>query len=128
MRGAKASFFMRYRKLSNEGDYVFGSGKNDFLVNSPEAVAQAILTRLKLWLGEWFADTSDGTGWNQSIVGKQSKKLYELTLHQRVLETPGVKSIVDFQSSLDPDTRRLTVSMTVNTIFGEASLNGDLTT
>ncbi len=128
MRGAKASFFMRYRKLSNDGDYVFGSGKNDFLVNSPEAVAQAILTRLKLWLGEWFADTSDGTGWNQSIVGKQSKNLYELTLHQRVLETPGVKSIVDFQSSLDPDTRRLTVSMTVNTIFGEVSLNGDLTT
>lgn len=128
MRGAKASFFMRYRKLSSDGDYVFGSGKNDFLVNSPEAVAQAILTRLKLWLGEWFADTSDGTGWNQSIVGKQSKNLYELTLHQRVLETPGVKSIVDFQSTLDPDTRRLTVSMTVNTIFGEVSLNGDLTT
>lgn len=128
MRGAKASFFMRYRKLSSDGDYVFGSGKNDFLVNSPEAVAQAILTRLKLWLGEWFADTSDGTGWNQSIVGKQSKNLYELTLHQRVLETPGVKSIVDFQSALDPETRRLTVSMTVNTIFGEASLNGDLTT
>lgn len=128
MRGAKASFFMRYRKLSSDGDYVFGSGKNDFLVNSPEAVAQAILTRLKLWLGEWFADTSDGTGWNQSIVGKHSKNLYELTLHQRVLETPGVKSIVDFQSALDPDTRRLTVSMTVNTIFGEASLNGDLTT
>ncbi|HGH3561190.1 TPA: hypothetical protein ACJK7B_003204 [Acinetobacter baumannii] len=119
---------MRYRRLSNEGDYVFGSGKNDFLVNSPEAVAQAILSRLKLWLGEWFADTSDGTGWNQSIVGKQSKNLYELTLHQRVLETPGVKSIVDFQSALDPDTRSLTVSMTVNTIFGEASLNGDLTT
>lgn len=128
MRGAKASFFMRYRKLSSDGDYVFGSGKNDFLVNSPEAVAQAILTRLKLWLGEWFADTSDGTGWNQSIVGKQSKNLYELTLHQRVLETPGVKSIVDFQSALDPETRRLIVSMTVNTIFGEASLNGDLTT
>ncbi|MBR7679959.1 hypothetical protein KC105_03070 [Acinetobacter nosocomialis] len=128
MRGAKASFFMRYRKLSSDGDYVFGSGKNDFLVNSPEAVAQAILTRLKLWLGEWFADISDGTGWNQSIVGKHSKNLYELTLHQRVLETPGVKSIVDFQSALDPDTRRLTVSMTVNTIFGEASLNGDLTT
>lgn len=128
MRGAKASFFMRYRKLSSDGDYVFGSGKNDFLINSPETVAQAILTRLKLWLGEWFADTSDGTGWNQSIVGKQSKSLYELTIHQRVLETPGVKSIVDFQSALDPDTRRLTVSMTVNTIFGEASLNGDLST
>lgn len=128
MRGVKASFFMRYRKLSSDGDYVFGSGKNDFLVNTPEAVAQAILTRLKLWLGEWFADTSDGTGWNQSIVGKHSKNLYELTLRQRVLETQGVVNIIDFQSTLDPDTRRLTVSMTVNTVYGEAYLNGDLTT
>ncbi|NAR54863.1 hypothetical protein GPS59_12845 [Acinetobacter haemolyticus] len=128
MRGAKASFFMRYRKLSSDGDYVFGSGKNDFLVNTPEAVAQAILTRLKLWLGEWFADTSDGTGWNQSIVGKHSKNLYELTLRQRVLETQGVVNIIDFQSTLDPDTRRLTVSMTANTVYGEAYLNGDLTT
>lgn len=128
MRGAKASFFMRYRKLSSDGDYVFGSSKNDFLVNTPEAVAQAILTRLKLWLGEWFADTADGTGWNQSIVGKHSKNLYELTLRQRVLETPGVTNITDFQSSLDPDTRRLTVTMTVNTVYGEAYLNGDLTT
>ncbi|WP_171505527.1 hypothetical protein [Acinetobacter haemolyticus] len=119
---------MRYRKLSSDGDYVFGSGKNDFLVNTPEAVAQAILTRLKLWLGEWFADTSDGTGWNQSIVGKHSKNLYELTLRQRVLETQGVVNIIDFQSTLDPDTRRLTVSMTANTVYGEAYLNGDLTT
>lgn len=100
MRGAKASFFMRYRKLSSDGDYVFGAGKNDFLVNSPEAVAQAILTRLKLWLGEWFADTTDGTGWSQSIIGKHSKNLYELTLRQRVLETQGVVNIIGFQSSL----------------------------
>ncbi|QHI29035.1 hypothetical protein AhaeINNSZ174_05905 [Acinetobacter haemolyticus] len=128
MRGAKASFFMRYRKLTSDGDYVFGSGKNDFLVNTPETVAQAILTRLKLWLGEWFADTADGTGWNQSIVGKHSKNLYELTLRQRVLETQGVVNIIDFQSTLDPDTRRLTVTMTVNTVYGEAYLNGDLTT
>ena len=126
-RGAKASFFMRYRKLSSDGDYVFGSGKNDFLVNSPESVAQAILTRLKLWLGEWFADTTDGTGWSQSIIGKHSNNLYELTLRQRVLETQGVVNIIGFQSSLNPDTRHLTVSMTVNTIYGEAYLNRDLT-
>lgn len=119
---------MRYRKLSNDGDYVFGSGKNDFLVNSPETVAQAILSRLKLWLGEWFADTSDGTGWNQSIVGKHSKNLYELTLRQRVLETPGVSSVVDFQSSLDPETRHLSVTMVVNTIYGEAFINEGITT
>lgn len=113
---------MRYRKLDENGDYVFGSGANDFYANSPEAVAQAVLTRLKLWIGEWFADTSDGTGWNQSILGKQSGNLYELTLRQRVLETPGAQSIEDFSGNLDAETRKLTVSIVINTIYGTASL------
>ena len=125
MRGSrKAAFFMRYRKQDDMGDYSFGSGLNDFHIDSAEAVAQAIDTRLKLWIGEWFADTSDGTGWSQAILGKQSKNLYELTLRQRVLETYGVVSIESFQSSLNSDTRRLTVSMTVNTIFGQTTLTG----
>ncbi len=126
MRGAKASFFMRYRKLDKEDDYSFGTGISDFYVNTPEAVAQAVLTRLRLWVGEWFADTSDGTGWNQSILGKQSNNLYELTLRQRVLETSGVLSIEDFQSSLDSQTRTLSVAMTINTIYGLAILDGSL--
>ena len=124
MRGAKASFFMRYRKQDEQGDYSFGSGLNNFHIDSAEAVAQAIETRLKLWIGEWFADTSDGTGWSQAILGKHSKNLYELTLRQRVLETYGVTSIESFQSSLDSDTRRLTVSMTVNTIYGQTTVTG----
>lgn len=117
---------MRYRKLDKDGNSQFGTSANDFHMNTPEAVAQAIRTRLDLWMGEWFADTSDGTGWNQSILGKRTKNLYELTLRQRVLETPGVIQIDDFQSSLNPDARRLTVSMVVTTIYGEAVLNEDI--
>ena len=117
---------MRYRKLDKDDDYLFGLSSSNFHINSPEAVAQAILTRLRLWMGEWFADTSDGTGWNQSILGKQSSNLYELTLRQRVLQTIGVQSIEDFQSSLNSETRTLTVSMTVNTIYGSINLDGSL--
>ncbi len=124
MRGAKASFFMRYRRQDENGDYTFGSGLNDFHIDSAEAVAQAIDTKLKLWMGEWFADVSDGTGWSQAILGKQSNNLYELTLRQRVLETRGVISVQDFQSSLDPNTRKLTVNMVVNTIYGQTNLAG----
>ena len=113
---------MRYRKLDENGDYGFGVGVNSFLINSSEAVAQAVLTRLKLWVGEWFADTSDGTGWNHSILGKRSGNLYELTLRQRVLETPGVQSIEEFTGNLDPETRKLTVSIVLNTIYGNTEL------
>lgn len=125
VRGSrKAAFFMRYRKQDEQGDYSFGSGLNDFHIDRSEAVALAIETRLKLWVGEWFADTSDGTGWSQAILGKQSKNLYELTLRQRVLETYGVVSIETFQSYLDRDSRKLTVSMVVNTIFGQSEVSG----
>lgn len=115
---------MRYRKQDDASDYSFGAGLNNFHIDNPEAIAQAIDTRLKLWMGEWFADTSDGTGWSQAILGKQSKNLYELTLRQRVLETIGVTSIESFQSSLDENIRKLTVSMTVNTIYGQTTVIG----
>lgn len=52
----------RYRRLDWNipdpqrvgGDMVWGHGDRDMLVDSPTAVAQAVLTRLKLWQGEWF--------------------------------------------------------------------------
>lgn len=128
MRGARASFFMRYRKLDEDGDYRFGAGPADFHINSPDVVAQAVETRLKLWIGEWFANTGDGTGWNEAILGKHSKNLYELTLRQRVLETPGVVSIDTFASQFNPNDRRLTVAMTINTVYGQAYLDRSLNT
>lgn len=115
---------MRYRKQDENGDYQFGSSLNNFHIDNSEAVSQAIDTRLKLWMGEWFADLSDGTGWSQAILGKQSNNLYELTLRQRVLETKGVSSIQDFQSFLDSDSRKLTVTMFVNTIYGQLDFEG----
>lgn len=124
MRGAKASFFMRYRKQDENGDYTFGNGLNNFHIDNVDAVAQAIDTRLKLWVGEWFADVSDGTGWSQAILGKHSQNLYELTLRQRVLETLGVISIQEFQSALDPNTRNLVVTMVVETVYGQTDLTG----
>lgn len=115
---------MRYRKQDESGDYTFGNGLNNFHIDSVEAVAQAIDTRLKLWMGEWFGDVTDGTGWSQAILGKHSNSLYELTLRQRVLETRGVISIQEFQSLLDSNTRKLTVTMLVDTIYGQNNFTG----
>lgn len=47
---------MRYRREDTEGDYTFGSGDDTWLINSPEAVAQAVKTRFALWYGQWFLD------------------------------------------------------------------------
>ncbi len=45
---------MRYRREDADGDYTFGSGDDTWLINSPEAVAQAVKTRFELWYGHGF--------------------------------------------------------------------------
>ncbi len=67
---------MRYRREDDDGDYTFGEGDDTWLVNSPEAVAQAIKTRFLLWYGQWFLDTTEGTPWIQSVLGKQKPDTY----------------------------------------------------
>jgi hypothetical protein len=107
---------MRYRALSPTGDYVFGRGANQFLVSSPEAVGQAVLTRLRLAVGEWYLDTTEGTQYATKILGERTMPLYDQAVRERILGTPGVKFIEKYASFLD-ERRRLTVSGTIMTEF-----------
>jgi hypothetical protein len=65
---------MRYRREDDDGDYTFGRGDDTWLINSPEAVAQAIKTRFELWYGQWFLDTTEGTPWIQSVLGNNARR------------------------------------------------------
>lgn len=113
---------MRYRKLSASGDFTIGSGQ-DFYINTPDAVAQAVLTRLRLWRGEWFINTTDGTPWNQEILGKRQRgKSPDGAIKKRILGTEGVREILSYSSNFDGNTRNLTVNATISTIYGEATI------
>lgn len=109
---------MRYRRLTTDGDYQFGHGGADYLVDSAALVAQSVKTRLLLMQGEWFLDVTEGTPYSTEILGTGTQSLYDLAIQTRVLETEGVaqNGISDYSSSLVE--RDLTVSMTLNTIFG----------
>jgi hypothetical protein len=111
---------MRYRKLDAAGDFVFGHNGADYHQNSPETVSQAVLTRLKLHRGEWFLDSSEGTPYTPAILGKHTAGSHDFALRARVLETEGVKEITEFESHTDPEIRKLLVSMTINTDYGQA--------
>lgn len=113
---------MRYRALSPDGDYQFGrSGL--FLTNSPEAVAQAINTRLLLWAGEWFLDTKEGTPYREGILGYGTQGTRDVAIRERLLSTPGVNSLLSYASSVDPASRKMTVSARVDTIYGAVPIN-----
>ena len=110
---------MRYRALSTSGDYQFGrSGL--FLVDSPQAVAQAVNTRLLLWAGEWFLDKDEGTPYEQEILGYGTQGTRDLAIKARILGTPGVTQILKYASSIA--TRRLTVGAVLETQYGAASI------
>ncbi len=113
---------MRYRKLSPTGDYVFGNGQQDFYRDVPDAVAQAVKTRLLLWLGEWFLDIEIGTQYMQGILGKHSKRLADATIQDRVSGTQGLDGIPQYSSTVNPDTRDMTVEMTIDTIYGPTAV------
>ena len=117
---------MRYRKLDADGDYVFGGGPADFLVNTPEAVAQAVLTRLLLLRGEWFLDTTAGMPWDTDVLGKYTSGKYDAAIRKCILATHGVTELTNYSSTADPETRVLTVTATINTIYGTTTVQATL--
>ncbi len=113
---------MRYRKLATDGDMTFGHQQADFYQDEPAAAAQAVLTRLQLWLGEWFLDQTDGMPFQQAVLGKHTQASIEPALRARILETPGVLSIDSFELLPDRETRHMTLLATVNTLYGTVSV------
>lgn len=116
---------MRYRREDDDGDYTFGQGDDTWLINSPGTVAQAIKTRFLLWYGQWFLDTTEGTPWIQSVLGKQKPETYNLAIRQRILETRGVNSIQSFDTTLNTSSRRVVFTATIDTIYGTTTVTSE---
>lgn len=111
---------MRYRQLTSTGDYIFGQGNLDY-VKDREAVSQAIQTRLKLLLGEWWEDLEDGLPLFQTILLQRNNddgiRTVDLLIQERVLTTPHVTGITSFRSEVKNGQYQAWV--TVDTTFGQ---------
>ena len=116
---------MRYRREDDGGDYTFGQGDGTFLVNTPECVAQAVKTRFELWKGQWFLDTTEGTPYIQSVLGKQRPEVYSLAIRDRISSTPGVLSILSFDTVNNGQSRRVTFTASINTIYGQTTVTSE---
>ena len=111
---------MRYRPLDANGDYTVGV---PWLVNSPATVEQAIRTRLKLWEGEFFLNTADGTPWFSKILGPRATRNPDAAIRQRILGTPGVTGLTGYSSTYTPKTRTLPVQAQVQTNYSTTPIN-----
>ena len=110
---------MKYRTLDENGDSTFG--KQNFLTGL-EAVAQAILTRLRLLYGEWWEDTADGLPLFESILGAYggdvAREAVDLIISERIQGTQNVTALVSYESTFDPNTRDYAAHCIVDTTFG----------
>lgn len=109
---------MRYLALDANGDFSLNA---PWLIDSPDCVRQLILTRLNLWKGEWFLDQTEGTPYNQSVLGKNYRGA-DAAIQARILATLNVTGISAYSSSYDGSARKLTINATVDTAFGEVAL------
>ena len=94
---------MKYRPLDDNGDMLPVSTK-DQMKSGVHAVAQAVLTRLQFFKGEWWEDQDVGMDIPTYLF--KSLRVSEMDLIARYVstyinETPGVNRLTDIQYSYD---------------------------
>ena len=88
--------------------------------NGKEETRQAMICCLRLFLGEYFLDATEGTPWFQSILGKTSRDIAEANIKQRLLAAKGVLTINRFEMDLDMKNRKITIFAAVIDINNDA--------
>lgn len=118
---------MIYRRLDANDDYILGSGNQTF-VSGVDAVRQAIYTRLKLLLEEWWEDAADGLPLFQSILGVRVNNMQAMDaiFRDRIRDTTDVTDVFDFTSSFDAATRIYRFQCQVDTVYGEIAFHEEV--
>lgn len=116
---------LQYLALDEDYDPVFDPNQ---ALTGVEAVAQAVQTRLNLFMGEWWEDRSIGVPYFQKILGQLASsrgiKAMQDILSTYILETQYVVSVqnvtVNFENGV------LSYSAGFTTVFGQAAISGQV--
>lgn len=100
------------------GDLALSAGRLT-LVSGADAVAQRLRVRLKLWRGEWILDRGVGFPWQRVLGEKDTARLAESLLREAIVTCPGVRSLDRFAFTVDPTTRRASLTFAVTATTGE---------
>lgn len=93
-----------------------------------QTVAQRLLLRLSLYLGEWFLNQSEGTPWREAILVRPVNLTdIRAILVARIASCEGVAALLELNLDLDRATRRLTFDFTASVEQGEPGFEDDTT-
>jgi len=86
-----------------------------------ESIGQRLRVRLRFFFREWILDRSKGTQWFELVLRKDVDKfLADQEIRRVVLETPQIRNIEAWDSTLESDTREYKLTATVNTTIGQS--------
>lgn len=113
---------IQYLQLDDQYDPIFDASA---ALTDVHAVSQAILTRLRLFLGEWWEDLSLGLPVFQLMLGQpgSSQGLAAMTLavQQNIEGGPYVTSVSDVSVKFEDG--RLSITASAQTQFGPVAIN-----
>jgi hypothetical protein len=106
---------MIVRAIDGINDWQFGKGRNDYKPGK-KALSQMIQTRLQSFLGDCFFAINEGLDWF-NLLGSKNQIALELAVRAVILNTEGVTGIVSLNINLEPSTRSITMTYTLNSIY-----------
>ena len=101
-------------------DLVMVNNKFVRIMDTGDALVQQITHQVKIWLGEWFADSSIGIDYLGFENKRYSDKEIIDSIRQSLLVKPNIKGINKIEVSRDNATRRLSITIDVETTQGNA--------
>lgn len=106
------------------GDLVYGD-YIDHIVEGIDGLVQRLKIRLQVFLEEWFLDKTRGIPYFQQILEKGiSYDEISNSIKLVISKTPDVEKITSFIiESDDIESRKITISFSVKSIFGNAEIN-----
>lgn len=106
------------------GDLVYGDFV-DHIVEGINGLVQRLKIRLQVFLEEWFLDNTRGVPYFQQILEKgTSYDEISNAIKLIISKTPGVKKINSFIiESDDIESRKIAISFSVTSVFGDAQIN-----
>lgn len=105
--------------LDENHDIVIGRGIKR--IGGVEYVAQLVKTRLLFYFGEWDLDRTLGIDWYNLLGSNYDLSLIQGTITQTIKDTRGVLSLDSIVLTVDRVERKLTITFTATSIYGELS-------
>lgn len=108
---------MKVAGLTTEGDWRFGRGRAVYLTRS-DAIRQNVVTRLRSFTDDWFADVLDGLPWIEMLGERNNQGRILREIERRILTTEGVRLIERLRVASITD-RAATIEITIVDMFDQ---------